>query len=203
MEKRLVVVTGGIGAGKSVVSRILRLRGFDVYDCDSEARKIMELSEDVRRSLVAWCGAEVYDEDGTIDRRLLGTRLFADDTLRFNVNSLVHRLVREDISLKAADSEGDLFFVETAIPVVSGLAGMADAIWHVTAPEAVRIARVSGRDGHTDHHIRSRIASQQTEWNLLPEAKTYLIENDGIASVLPRIEQLLNISLSTLVTRQS
>lgn len=198
MEKRLIVLTGGIGAGKSVVARILRLRGFEVYDCDSRARIIMESASEVRESLVGWCGEEVYDASGALNRQMLGSRLFSDTELRSRVNSLVHRLVREDIAMHMARLESEEagkpkpLFVETAIPVVSGLADKADEIWLVTAPEELRVARACGRDGHSADHVRSRIAAQRSEWDLLPAAKTRLILNDGLNPLLPQVNSLLS-----------
>lgn len=198
MKKRLIVLSGGIGAGKSVVARILRLRGFEVYDCDSRARILMESAAEVRENLVGWCGEEVYDASGTLNRQLLGSRLFSDIELRSRVNSLVHRLVREDIAMHMTLPEGEdagklqTLFVETAIPVISGLAVMADEIWLVTAPVELRVARACDRDGLSEDHIRSRIAAQQSEWDLLPECKTRRIINDGNTPLLPQISSLVS-----------
>lgn len=199
--RKLIVITGGIGAGKSVVSRVLRLRGYDVYDCDLEAGEIMNRSPQVRESLTDWCGPDIYLSTGELNRKKLSSIFFIDKELREKVNLLVHALVRDDIASKMADLGGnrkgqeerwkdDVFFVETAIPVVSGLAAMADEIWYVTAPEEERIARVAGRDGHEEAHIRARIEAQRQEWDQLPLAKTRTIVNNDATPLIPQLNNV-------------
>lgn len=183
-RRQLTLITGGIGAGKSVVSRILRLRGVAVYDCDTEARRIMEESAEVASSLRLWFGEDVYDASGHLRRGWLAGRMFADAALLAKVNGLVHRLVREDI-----ESHG-VCFVETAIPVVSGLAAEADAIWLVDAPEELRLNRAVAR-GASAEDVLSRIETQRQEWSSLPSDRTSVIENSGILPLLPQIDSLL------------
>ena len=181
---RFIVITGGIGAGKSVVSRILRLRGYEVYDCDSEARRIMEQSREVADSLRLWFGEEVYDSDGHIRRKWLAERMFADAALLSQVNALVHRLVREDVEARGVR------FVETAIPVVSGLASQAEKIWLVDAPEHLRVARAVAR-GAEEADVLRRMDVQKTEWAALPSDRTCVIDNSGAVPLLPQLLSLL------------
>lgn len=188
----MIGICGGIGSGKSVVSRILRLRGEAVYDCDLEAKKIMDTSEEVLRALHERYGEEVCPEGGPIDRTELSRRVFGDDAERLWLNSLVHRMVREDVGIWAESHmhEGrGRCFVESAILASSGLAAMCDEIWLVAAPEDVRIARVIGRDGHEEEAIRRRIRSQEEEERLLYEAgvPVRVIDNGGEDSLLWQI----------------
>lgn len=166
----IIGITGGIGSGKSVVSRILRLKGLPVYDCDLEARRLMEGNGVLREGIRLVAGREAYREDGSLDRALLGQKLFTDPVIRGEINRLVHSAVRNHL---AAWSEGcrkssmEAIFVESAIIVSSGLAEMCDQIWNVTAPEKIRIKRVMLRNGITLQQARDRIESQQEESRLL------------------------------------
>ena len=65
----IIGVTGGIGSGKSVVSRLLRLMGVPVYDCDREAKRLMDGEAAIRKALIEAVGAEVYDASGRLNRR--------------------------------------------------------------------------------------------------------------------------------------
>lgn len=189
----LIGICGGIGSGKSVVSRILRLRGLPVYDCDLEAKRLMDESEEVLESLNSRFGDDVCPAGGPINRPELARHVFGNDGHRMWLNSLVHRLVREDVTAWHAaleDAGEKVCFVESAIPASSGLGDMCGEVWVVTAPEEERITRVAGRDGLDADAVRSRINSQRHEETLLRKAGIPLrfIRNssaDALLSQLP------------------
>lgn len=185
----LIGITGGIGSGKSVVSRILRLRGEAVYDCDLEAKRIMDESEEVLTALNERFGDKVCPVGGPINRKALSRHVFGNDEHRLWLNSLVHRLVRVDIILwqnQFEKSGASTVFVESAILASSGLAAICDEIWIVTAPEEERIERVKGRDGLDEEDIRKRIESQKEEERLVLAAgiPVRTIDNGSKASLL-------------------
>lgn len=188
----LIGICGGIGSGKSVVSRVLRLRGEPVYDCDLEAKRIMDSSEEVLAALNGRYGDAVCPSGGPICRPELARRVFGSDGERLWINRLVHRLVREDVGRwhAARMAEGYVrCFVEAAVLASSGLASMCAEVWLVTAPESIRIARVRLRDSITEESIRSRIRSQQEEESQLNSsgATVRLIDNSASLPLLPQI----------------
>lgn len=166
----MIGICGGIGSGKSVVSRILRLRGEPVYDCDLEAKRIMDSSAEVLAALNERYGDAVCPPGGPIHRPELARRVFGSDEERLWLNSLVHRLVREDVghwhSERTAEGQPRCF-VESAILASSGLAAMCGEVWMVVAPEDVRVARTMIRDDISEEAIRARIRSQKEEEKLL------------------------------------
>ena len=188
----MIGICGGIGSGKSVVSRILRLRGEAVYDCDLEAKRIMDGSMEVLSALNSRYGEDVCPKTGPICRPELARRVFSNDEERIWLNSLVHRLVREDVARWHAVklSEGkERCFVESAILATSGLAQMCEEIWLVTASEEVRIERIKIRDFLDEEAIKKRIQSQKEEERLIATfgipVKT--IDNSGYLSILDQI----------------
>lgn len=188
----IIGITGGIGSGKSVVSRILRLNGFNVYDCDSEARMLMETDFELKRRLIEILGPQAYSSAGVLDRRYIAGKIFFDSALRNEVNAVVHRAVKENL-LSYAERIGGVVFCESAILATSRFDAECKKIWVVMAPEDERIARVGHRDSLSREEIEGRIASQQKEFDMLPSAKVIEIRNGDDDLLLPQIYELINL----------
>lgn len=195
----MIGITGGIGSGKSVVSRVLRLKGYSVYDCDLEAKRIMDTSADVLTALNARFGDEVCPPEGPISRPALASRVFSDESHRLWLNTLVHRLVRVDLlqwKEKMEKSGNNPCFVESAIMASSGLASLCDEVWIVTAPDNVRLRRAMARDHSSEEKIRTRIEAQMSEEKTLSSlgVKILRIDNSEFRPLLPQISSILPIS---------
>ena len=117
----LTAITGGIGSGKSVVSRILRVLEYPVYDCDSRAKALMDADVIIKQQIIHDIDRETIAADGTIDRRRLASIVFADAEKLAALNAIVHSAVRLDIQRWAEDCGNSHAFVETAILFQSGL----------------------------------------------------------------------------------
>lgn len=190
--KLTVGITGGIGSGKSMVARICRSQGFPVYDCDLEAKRLMDSSQEIKRLLKSDIHESCVDAAGAIDRAALGSIVFKNPEKLKRLNEIVHGEVRNHFVKWRESQTGPLVFVETAIPVTSRFNPLMDRIWLVDAPVEKRIERVMRRSGipHTD--VEKRIKAQSHEFEGLPESKTRVIDNGGEASLLLRIYELLN-----------
>ena len=186
---KVVVIAGGIGSGKSVVSQALRTMGYPVYDCDSAAKKLMDGSDELKRRLVEAFGPDVV-KDGAINRKQLGAIIFTSDEARLKVNSIVHPAVEQDFLQWAEAQKTGLVGLETAIPRESGLHKIAAEVWQVEAPLEVRIERVKRRDSLTESQILGRIQSQQGE--RLEGKNVIAIYNDGNTPLIPQIENRIN-----------
>lgn len=195
ISKKLIGITGGIGTGKSVVSRILRLKGFPVYDCDSRARMLMEESEEIVMSLRCRYGSECILPEGKLNRYLIASKVFATEEERLWLNSLVHAEVRRDLEIWKRSVPQGICFVESAIMVSSHLDIMCDEIWLVSAREDLRIERALERDGISRDNLMLRMESQRFEFDMLPKDKIRRIDNDGAESLLSQITELINCAL--------
>ncbi len=189
-ECLLVGITGGIGAGKSVVSRILRLKGYPVYDCDSRARLLMEESQLILNALKTRFGKECIFDEGGLNREFIASKIFGCDEDRLWLNALVHSEVRRDIEIWRRRQTGSVCFVESAIMVSSHLDTMCDMILLVVAPEQLRIMRAVSRGGISEENLMQRIESQRFEFDSLPEMKVRRIKNEEVSSLLAQIEDL-------------
>ena len=195
---KLIAITGGIGSGKSVVARIVEVMGYQVYDCDSRAKALMTESRDVREELIEAFGTEVYMADGSLNRKHLSAVAFTDEKALARLNGIVHPATARDM-LHWAESQAttgaQVAFVETALLRTAGLDRLVDDVWHVTAPDDVRVARVMVRSGLTAQQVRDRMASQLVEDRIADNE--HVIVNDNEAALLPQVIQLLNNIQST------
>lgn len=190
---RIVAITGGIGSGKSVVSRILRIEGYPVYDCDSRAKTIMDGDEEMHWKLQNAFGSDMV-VDGIVQRGRLAEAVFGNPENLSLLNSIVHPAVRRDIEAWVAKQHGDCVFIETAILKESGIDAMVDAVWIVDAPVEVRIRRVMKRNGLPEEAVKNRIDSQKNVSGLL--CPSFEIKNYGNNSVIRQVQDLLTIIIN-------
>lgn len=186
--KRIVAITGGIGSGKSVVCRMLRAMGYVVYDCDIEAKILMDHDSDIKRRIADEISAKAINADGSICRQVLAECVFSDSDKLMTLNNIVHGAVREHFRTWADKQKAETVFVETAILYESGMNKLVDEVWEVTAPKEVRIQRVMKRSGMKREEIERRISSQSN----ISHSKHRRIINDGLHSVIPQIIRLLH-----------
>lgn len=186
--KRVVAVTGGIGAGKSVVCHALTALGFPVYDTDRSARRLMDQSAGIKGEIARTICAEAICADGSINRKVLAAAVFADSDKLKLLNGLVHGAVRSDFLLWVDSQKADIMFVETAILYESGFDALAGEIWEVAAPDDVRIRRVIRRSGLSDAEIKERMAAQACCQH--PDHR--IIVNDDTTPLIPQILNLLS-----------
>lgn len=184
-------ITGGIGSGKSVVSRLLRLLGIPVYISDEEAKRLMATDEGIRAELVALLGGEVYRE-GTLNKALLASYLFAGPDHARRVNAIVHPRVRDDFRAWAKAHEGaGLVAMESAILYEAGFRDEVDRVVMVYAPEETRIERATRRDAASRAGVEKRIRSQMGDEEKRRLAD-YVLVNDGKRPLIPQVLALIS-----------
>ena len=191
LNSKLIAITGGIGAGKSVVSSILATMGYNVYDCDSRAKQLMNHSPIIKKELTSRFGKEVFDADGLLNKELLSSIIFNNADALASVNSIVHPVVKDDISSWHKSMMCPVNFVETAILAEAGMQTMVDEVWNVTAPIETRIKRVVMRNNTTAEKVLERINSQSTSLEMVTTPIKTIV-NDGINAVLPQVINLLD-----------
>ena len=178
MSAKVLLVTGGIGAGKSAVSRMLIERGVPVYLSDDMAKSLYDRDASLRDSLRRLFGERVF-RDGDVDRRALAELIFADEERRRALEALVHPAVFRDFEAwKAERPDCALVAFESAILLDRGLPeGFADYVIYVDAPEELRLRRAMERDGSAAESVRRRMQSQKAG----PEhpAVDFVLDNSG------------------------
>lgn len=183
-------ITGGIGSGKSVVSRLLGVMGIPVYDSDSETKRLMASDGVIRKELQALVGEEVY-AGGVLNKPLLASYLFANSENARRVNGIIHPRVKEDFrQWVQRHSACPIVGIESAILVEAGFANEVDSIVMVYAPEEVRIARAVRRDASSRELIEKRIRSQMNDEEKRRYAD-FVIANDGATPLIPQVLELI------------
>lgn len=191
---RLIAVTGGIGSGKSMVSRLVQVMGYETYDCDSRAKSLMTGNAMVRQQLTEAFGKETYHDDGSLNTAHLSAVVFRDADALSRLNGIVHPATAQDMMAWAqeqAASGAKCCFVETALLRTAGLDRLVDEVWHVTAPTEVRIERVTVRSGLTADQVKERIQAQQNEERIADGE--HVLVNDNHSALLPQVIKLLAV----------
>ena len=192
-----LAITGSIGSGKSVVSRMMNVLGVPVYDCDINAKRLMTDDEFIVSELKRMFGDECYEDDGTLNRQYIASRIFTDKENIKRVNSLVHPVVKRDFEEWAARQESSVVAVETAILYESGMIEAVDKVLVVWADRETAISRTIQRSGMNRIQVENRMNNQMSVDDLLLMSD-YSLYNDGDEPLLPRVmsvvEELKNIS---------
>lgn len=177
--------------GKSYVCQLLRQRGIPIFDCDSQARRLMLTDTSLRQSLTRLIGPDTYLGD-QLNRPVVARFLFSNAAHAAQVNALVHPRVRTEFLRWADEQTTDIVGIESAILRQCHFDDLVDAVVLVTAPLQVRLERVAQRDGLSPADILQRIqAQEQTNQPPLPAQPEFRILNDGSHDLTPQIEELL------------
>lgn len=192
---RTLGCTGGIGSGKSYVSRIFASLGYPVYFSDDRAKLLYDTDEVLLEQMVQLLGEDILS-NGKIDRKAMASRIFGDVQLLRKVESYVHPAVlrdfrrwKENLAKEYEDRGEILDFVifESAILLETPLvASCADKILVVSAPYELRIERVIARDGVTRAQVEERMARQWSDAQREALAD-FIIFADSKRALLPQI----------------
>jgi dephospho-CoA kinase len=184
MPGKVIGLTGGIASGKSLVAGIFRELGAHVIDADAVAREVAAPGTDALSEIVETFGPSALQADGTLDRKLLASRIFSDPQARARLNAITHPRIRRRIaemieSLRAARPES---IILVDIPLLLDAAPRdaypLDGIAVVAVDEATQRARLIARDRVTEAAARQRLQSQRPLREKIPLAD-WVIDNSG------------------------
>ena len=181
-----VGLTGGIGAGKSEVSRRLASYGALVIDADQIAREVVEPGTPGLAQVVGRFGTGVLAPDGTLDRQRLGEIVFGDDELRAKLNSVIHPLVGARLRELEQGADADAILVED-VPLIAenDLADFYDMVVVVDVPPRLQEERLVRDRGMTPDQVAVRMAAQASREQRLAIAGI-VVDNSGSLAELDR-----------------
>ena len=181
---RRIGLTGGIASGKSLVSGILRDLGAAVVDADEIARDVVRPDGPAYDGVVQAFGPEVVRADGTLDRKALAGRIFADPAVRRRLNDLTHphiraRMAEEGARLSTVPGVDVIVFdIPLLLETTDGRDLGLDGILVVYADDDVRARRLAARDGLAEVEARRRLRAQMPVREKLVQAD-WVVDNNG------------------------
>ncbi|MEY8351944.1 dephospho-CoA kinase [Lachnospiraceae bacterium 54-53] len=188
---RVIGLTGGVGAGKSLVLNLLKEEyGAEVIEADEVARELMDPGREGHQAVTRALGTGLLKEDGSIDRRLLAARIFQDENVRKTVNEIIHPMVWKAIDDKISASQAGLIVVEFAI-MGEKTDNSYDEMWYVHASEQNRIRRLAESRGYTKERSKRIIASQASEAEYLARCDRVIENNGSVKEVKEQLAEIL------------
>ena len=185
----VVIVTGGIGSGKSMVCRMIRdIYGFPVYEADKRAKELYVRYPELLESIEKALSCSVRDSGGNFQPRLLAERIFADADALAVVESLLFPFMMSDFREFAENSGNIIIFESATVLEKPQFDGFGDKVVLVDAPRETRIERACARDGISREAVLARMDAQKL-MNAVSEGAVCsrideIIMNDGSADDL-------------------
>lgn len=191
--RRIVAVSGGIGSGKSSVTRVFASQGAVTADADAIARQILERGESTLSEVAHAFGGDLLKEDGSLDRALLASRVFGGEGASERVarlNAITHPVIEERAwSILRGAPEGSLAVYDIPLLIEGDHADRFDAVVIVDTPIEERVKRLEGR-GVAPEDARARIRAQASSEERRAIASIW-IENEGSADDLEEVARLV------------
>jgi dephospho-CoA kinase len=193
----MVGLTGGIGAGKSMVARRLAELGAFVVDADKLAREVVEKGTPGLAEVVDAFGSDTLAPDGSLDRAALAARVFGDDAARGRLESIIHPRVRERSAELIAAAPPDAVVVnDVPLLVEKGLHHAYELVIVVLADEDVRVDRLTRDRAMTPAEAHARIATQATDEQRRAVADVVIVNNGTPAELIAQVDQVWSDKLA-------
>ena len=182
---KVIGLTGGIGSGKSTVSRMLRGLGAKIIDADQVAREVVEKGKPALNEIAEEFGKETLLEDGTLDRKKLGSIIFSDKEKRFRLNEITHPKIVQEINKLIvkyrSENHCDLVVLDCALLFEMNLDDMVEESWLVSLDKDTQLKRIMSRDELSEEDALKRINAQMSLGEKAERA-TRVIDNSSVVN---------------------
>ena len=164
----VIGITGGVGAGKSSILKALEEHcNCKIVLADDVGNKVKEPGQKCYLQVVELLGKDILNDDLTINRMKMATKIFADAKILEQVNEIIHPAVEEyilqEIENERKKQEIDVFFLEAALLIEAGYTRYLDALWYIFSEKSVRIERLKTSRGYSDEKIRQIMEQQMSD----------------------------------------
>ena len=182
-------LTGGIGVGKTYVSKIFQQMGIPIFNADEQAKKCMVDDANLKEAVQLAFGENMYLK-GVLQKEALAKIVFKNNEALAKLNSLVHPIVKQKFEDWCSEKSTSIVIKEAAILFESGAHLGLDAVVCVSAPESLRIERVNKRDGYSYYEIIDRMKKQMPQAEK-EELADFIIVNNEEQLLLPQLVKIL------------
>ena len=188
---KIIGITGGIGSGKSTVSKLIEEAGYPVYYSDIRAKSIVNDNHELQQKIKELLGDDAYDVDSLYDRRYVAEIVFGNEDLLLKLNSLIHPAVKIDFKKWVKQQTTEFVFKETALLFELKLNKSCYKSLLVTADDNCRLKRVMDRDGKTYREVESSMLKQMAEKDKVKLADFIIFNNDGLDELEEETQKIL------------
>lgn len=190
MSNWILGLTGGIGAGKTLVSNHLSSLGIEIVDADVIAREVVAVDSDGLNAIVKHFGNAILLDDGSLNRAKLREIIFADLEQKNWLNNLLHPMIRQNITEKLDNAKSPYVVLSAPLLFENKLDALCDHSLLVDVPVEVQLARTTNRDSVSTEQVKHIIAAQMSRDDKLQKAGSILDNHREIDLVLADVERL-------------
>ena len=192
---KVIGITGGVGTGKSIVTKILEEHyGAHTIGTDQVAHTLMEKGQISYNLIRQYFGDEILDHDGNIDRGKLGFIVYRDENERLKLNSFTHPYVMEEVKniIETKRKENYKYVcVETALPVEAGLKDFCDKIWFIYSSDEIRAKRLKESRNYSDEKIKDIMSKQLSKEEYEKYSTDVIINENSRSQIISQIDDIL------------
>ncbi|MCB0464691.1 MAG: dephospho-CoA kinase [Aequorivita sp.] len=185
---KIIGLTGGIGSGKTTVAKLFSELGVPIYIADIEAKKLTDSSKVIRRKLIALLGEDAYNGQ-KLNRKFVADKIFNNKTLLDSVNAVIHPKVAAHFRKWVSKQKTPYVIKEAAILFENDSYKNCDLVILVTAPKAVRIARIMDRDNTSTKEIEQRMNNQWSD-EKKQKLADIIIENIDLKTTMKEVKKI-------------
>ncbi|MAD89346.1 MAG: dephospho-CoA kinase [Pseudoalteromonas sp.] len=190
MSNWILGLTGGIGAGKTLVSNHLAALGIEIVDADVIARDVVAIGSDGLNAIEQHFGKTILLDDGSLNRAKLREIIFADSEQKSWLNNLMHPLIRQNITAQLDAATSPYVVLSAPLLFENKLDALCDHTLLVDVPVEVQLARTANRDSVSTEQVKNIIAAQMSREDKLQKADSIIDNHRDIDSVLIDVEEL-------------
>jgi dephospho-CoA kinase len=190
---KIIGLTGGIGSGKSTVSKFLAHLGAVVIDADKVGHEVFKPGTKAWQEVVDAFGQGIISADGTIDRRKLGEIVFSNPGARAKLNQVMHPLIYEQVKSRMEEYGRKgvaIIIVEAPLLLEVGWKSLVDEVWVTSASEATVIKRLKEQKGLPEAQSLARVRAQLTDEERIRQADVVIDTDCALDELKERVEAL-------------
>ncbi len=186
----VVGITGGIGSGKTAVTRRFEQRGITVVDADLVARLIVEPGTPALTAIATHFGAGILQADGALDRAALRNRVFSDESERRWLERLTHPLIAQEIVDQISASRSPYTILSSPLLLDTSQKALVDCVVVVDVPEALQLQRTMQRDSNDEAQVRRIMAAQMSRADRVERADIVIDNSRSLEELDSQVEEL-------------
>lgn len=190
---KILGITGGIGSGKSTVTRLFADLGAETADADVIAKQVTEPYGAAYKQIIMRFGNEILNPDKTINRKILAETVFANKDKLEILNNITHRCVTEKLKDIVSKSHAKLVCLDVPLLFTCKYPIYCDKTLAVIADTDVRIDRVMKRSGLSEKEIISRMKNQLSNEEFKTKADFCIVNNGSLDDIIPKVREIYDI----------